>query len=247
MPAPSSIPFRAVLFDLDGTLIESAPDIARAVNRTLADHHRPPLTAGDVRRLLGDGATQLVADAFAATGPALEPPVLPMVVRAYLAHYGAQDADPACVYDGVAETLAALAAQGVALAVCTNKSEAIARKVLDQIGLGPRFGAVIGGDSLPVRKPDPEPLRAACRILGVTPAQAVMVGDNRNDVLAARAAGMPVVVVSYGYPRMPVAALGGDRVIDRFDHLIDTLARLSTVPAPAPAPAPGDQWPAAAC
>ncbi len=217
-------PFDAVVFDLDGTLIDSAPDIARALNRTLAHFGRTPLTVAQVRTMVGDGAAMLVRHAFRATGGELADDEAQAVLRDYLDTYFDETAEPSCLYPGVAETLRALAGQGVRLGLCTNKPERISRKLLDLLDLAPLMGAVCGGDTLPQRKPDPAPLVWVVERLGG--GRAAMVGDNANDVRAARGAGLPVVAVSYGYPRMPVADLGADLVIDRFADLPGALARL---------------------
>jgi len=217
----------AVIFDFDGTLIDSAPEIGGALNRLLAERDRPPVTEAQVRRFIGDGAARLVQRGFAATGPALaEDEVTPAVAR-YLAIYADMPADPACLYPGVAETLEHLRTEGRSLALCTNKPEGISRSLLRDLRLGHLFGAVVGGDTLPQRKPAAEPLLAAIAGLGVRPDQAVMVGDNANDVGTARAAGVPVVAVSYGYPRMDPRELGADILIDRFADLPAALGRLS--------------------
>lgn len=216
----------AVIFDLDGTLIDSAPDIGAALNRFLVRHGRPPVTDAQVRSMIGDGAGNLLRYAFAATGAPLEPGGEARLLPDFLDDYEAQPADPRTLYPGVPGTLEALAAAGIALGLCTNKPERVTRVVLEQVGLATRFSAVAGGDTLAFRKPDGRHLAWVAERLGAAPDASVMVGDNANDVGAARAAGMPVIAVSYGYPRMPVAELGADLVIDRFADLPGALARL---------------------
>lgn len=208
------IPFDAVVFDLDGTLIDSASDIARALNRTLAEFSRRAVTLDEVRAMVGDGAKGLIRDAFAATGEPADEALAAQALGRYLDHYFDEDASPDCLYPGVRETLEGLAAAGARLGLCTNKSERICRKVIEQVGLAHLFSALAGGDSLPVKKPDPGHLRHVAEALGG--GRVAMVGDNGNDVKAARGCGFPVVVLSYGYPRMLVAELGADLVIDRF-------------------------------
>lgn len=225
MPSSSATPFAALVFDFDGTLIDSAGDIALALNGTLAAHDRAPVGVDQVRGMVGDGSANLLRQAFAATGAGLDEAALPAVLADYTDRYFALPADPSCLYPGVAETLTALARAGVGLGLCTNKPERIARNVLDMIGLGPLFGAVAGGDTLPVRKPDAGPLRHVVQALGG--GTAAMVGDGINDVLSARAAGIPVALVSYGYPRGDVRSFGADVVIDRFAELPAALERLA--------------------
>ncbi|MGF7173291.1 phosphoglycolate phosphatase [Azospirillum doebereinerae] len=223
------LPFATLVFDLDGTLIDSAPDMTRVLNRTLAHFDRPPLTEAQVRTMVGDGSAMLVRQAFAATGaPLADETAVQPVLRHYLDAYF-DDEQPSTLYPGVTETLAALTASGVRLGLCTNKPERITRKLLNALGLAPLFGAVAGGDTLPVKKPDGRHVTWVLEQLGADPAspRAAMVGDNGNDVKAARGAGIPVVAMSYGYPRMPVADLGADLVLDRFADLPAGLERLA--------------------
>lgn len=218
-------PFAALIFDLDGTLIDSAPDMTRVVNRTLARFGRPPVTEEQVRGMVGDGSAMLVRRAFAASGGGeLDDAAAGDVLRDYLDAYY-EDSEPSRLYPGVAETLRDLAGRGVRLGLCTNKPERISRKLLELLGLSDLFGAVAGGDTLPVKKPDGRHLGWVLEQLGG--GRAAMVGDNGNDVKAARAVGVPVVAMSYGYPRMPVAELGADLVLDRFPDLPEALERLA--------------------
>ncbi|CAO3417815.1 HAD-IA family hydrolase [Azospirillum doebereinerae] len=225
------LPFSTLVFDLDGTLIDSAPDMTRVLNRTLAHFDRPPLTEAQVRTMVGDGSAMLVRQAFAATGaPLADETAVQPVLRHYLDTYF-DDEQPSVLYPGVTETLTALAESGVRLGLCTNKPERISRKLLDALGLAPLFGAVAGGDTLPVKKPDGRHVAWVLEQLGADLAapRAAMVGDNGNDVKAARGAGIPVVAMSYGYPRMPVADLGADLVLDRFADLPAGLERLAAM------------------
>ncbi|MFD1627892.1 phosphoglycolate phosphatase [Azospirillum griseum] len=223
-------PFAALVFDLDGTLIDSAPDMTRVLNRTLAHFDRPALTEAQVRTMIGDGSATLVRQAFAATGAGLDDATVQPVLRHYLDSYF-EDEEASVLYPGVPETLAALADRGVRLGLCTNKPERISRKLLDALGLAPLFAAVAGGDTLPVKKPDGRHLAWVLERLGadgLASARAAMIGDNGNDVKAARAVGVPVVAMSYGYPRMPVADLGADIILDHFADLpgaLECLAR----------------------
>ena len=229
-PAPRRLPVVAIVFDLDGTLIDSAPDIGGALNRLLAEHDRSPLVPAAIRAMIGDGSAELVRRAFAATGTALPEDRLARTVERYIDIYAGYPVSPGCVYPGVPETLKALASAGIRLGLCTNKTARVVAKLLPVLGLAPYFGVVCGGDTLAARKPDPAPLLWALDRLGLPPAEApgraAMVGDGRNDVLAARAAGVPVVAVSYGYSRVPAAELGADVVINHFSQLREALDRL---------------------
>ena len=221
-------PFQALVFDLDGTLIDSAPDMTRVLNRTLAEFGRPALTEAQVRTMVGDGSAMLVRQAFAATGAPLEGEAVQPVLSHYLDTYY-DDAEPPVLYAGVAETLAALAGRGVRMGLCTNEPERVTRKLLGMLELEGLFDAVAGGDTLPVKKPDGRHLTWVLERLDATgqPVRAAMIGDNANDVKAARSAGVPVVAMSYGYPRMPVEELGADLILDRFADLPDGLLRMA--------------------
>ncbi len=219
--------FEAIVFDLDGTLVDSVASIASSVNTLLAEEGRPALSLDAVESMVGEGAIRLLDRAFAATGPALDAEAIEAMFDRYVPILAAMPPGPHDLYPGVIDTLHDLRGLGVALGVCTNKPMKPARSALRALGIDEMFGIVIGGDTLPQRKPSPEPLLAAIAGLDATPASAVMVGDNIYDVGAARGAGVPVVAVSYGYPRMPIAQLGADRIIDRFDELPQALAELA--------------------
>jgi phosphoglycolate phosphatase len=219
-------PMTAYVFDLDGTLVDSAQDLATSLDTLLARHGRAPLGLAATRRLIGNGVPALVAGGFAATGaPAAD---LPALTKEFLAIYEPAIADATRPYPGVVATLARLQGDGHGLAICTNKATGATLRLLDALDLSRFFAVVVGGDKRP-RKPDPDPLRRAIAWLGATPANAVMVGDSEIDVATARAAGVPAVVVSYGYAKVPAAELGADRVIESFAELL----------TPAPTAAPG--------
>jgi phosphoglycolate phosphatase len=224
-PAPS-----VLLFDLDGTLIDSAADICDAINALLTEHGRRTLTEAEVRTMIGDGSAELVRRAFAATGPALAADASAQTVARYLGLYAAQPVRSDCLYPGVIATLDRLTAAGYRLSLCTNKPERITRTLLRALDLERLFPVVLGAEVLPVRKPDPGPLLWVLERLNARPADAVMIGDSRNDVLAARAAGMPVIAVSYGYAKMPAAELGADKVVDHFPALESALAGMTANP-----------------
>ncbi|MBL8658670.1 MAG: phosphoglycolate phosphatase [Rhodospirillales bacterium] len=204
----------SVVFDLDGTLIDSAPDLRTALNRLLAAEGRRPLALAEVVAMIGDGAARLVERAFAATGEPAGATVSELT-RRFLALYEPHAADETRPVEGVPEALAALRTAGLRLGICTNKPERATWTVLRALGLADHFTAVVGGDSVPgARKPDPAMVFAVLERLGANPSEAVMVGDSGNDVAAARAAGLPVIVRAGGYTAIPAAALGADRVID---------------------------------
>jgi len=182
---------RDLIFDLDGTLIDSAPDLARALNRLLAGFGRPPLTLAQVRPMIGDGAPELVRRALAAGGAAVDPTAMPELFERYRTFYLATATAATRAYPGVPETLAALRAAGYRMVVCTNKFQTPTMKILDFLDLTRFFDGVAGGDAVPARKPDPGHLLAALALVGGGPDRAAMVGDGFNDVAAAKAPGIP--------------------------------------------------------
>jgi phosphoglycolate phosphatase len=208
---------QALLFDLDGTLADSVPDLAAAVNGLLAELGRPALSLAQVTAMVGDGTTALVERALAASGAADTP--LPTALDRFLALYEADPTRLTRPYPSVPAVLDELAAVGWRLAVCTNKPERATRAVLAGLDLERYFTVVLGGDSGPTRKPDPGPLLSALGRLGSAPGRAAMIGDHRNDVAAAHAAGMPVVFARYGYGAATLDGLTPDATIDRFAEL----------------------------
>ena len=215
-----------LLFDLDGTLVDSLPDLAAALNRLLREEARAPLPAERVIGMVGDGLATLVERALAATGALPEGADFERLVARCLAFYETALTVKTRPYDGAVATLAALRAAGWRLGVCTNKPVRAARAVVRDLGLADFFDTVVGGDSLPVRKPHGGHLTGALADLEGRPERGVMIGDGRNDVLAARAAGMPVVLASFGYGGAEARALGPDRVIDHFGELPAALESL---------------------
>lgn len=215
-----------LVFDLDGTLIHSLPDLAIALNRLLEEEGRRKLYEDEVAVMVGDGAAMLVRRALTATG-AVDEAVLPALTQRFLALYEGNAALNTRAWPGVPEALAELAAAGWRMAVCTNKPQAATVEILVALGLAPYFQAVVGGDRVEWRKPDPRHVAATLAELGARPEQAVMIGDSPNDVAAGRAAGLPVVAVSFGYTRVPPAELKADRLIDHFADLPATLAAMA--------------------
>jgi phosphoglycolate phosphatase len=221
--APPAIRFKTVVFDLDGTLADTAPDLTAALNHALRVLGRPPVPAEDVRHMVGHGAKALLRKGLAATGEvsaALVDEGFPI----FLAHYEAHIADHSRPFPGVEQALAALEAAGIAIAICTNKLEGLTDVFLRAIGWGGRFAAVVGGDTLSVRKPDPAPLLEAIARAGGGPA--AFVGDSITDTDTARAASVPCVALSFGFADRPAGELGADRVIDHWDELLQTLSEM---------------------
>ena len=227
-PAPNvlSSPVDTLVFDLDGTLIDSAPDLANALNQVLGAAGRPSLTVEQVASMVGDGIAVLVERGFTATGGV--PDDLPVAVERFRAAYTHVASDRTIMYPGVLDTLTLLRNDGYRMAVCTNKPIAATNIVLRALDLKQFFDAVAGGDTFPTRKPDPGHVTGTLNMLGSSPEQSIMVGDSTTDVDAAKGAGLPVVAVSYGYRRAPADQLGADLVIDTFDAVPDAIARLTS-------------------
>ena len=220
----------AVVFDLDGTLIDSAPDVRAALNRLLAEEGRRQLSLPQVQDLVGEGAAALIERAWAATGTkatmaAGGAAAVAALVERYLAHYRACPAGQTVVYDGVMPLLERLGAEGISLGICTNKPQRMTEIVLHALGLSRHFAAILGGD-FPRRKPDGEHIRETLRRMGAEGVPALYVGDSITDVRAARDAGLPVVAVDWGYARMPVAQLGADRLISSYAELPAVIGEL---------------------
>ena len=222
--APMTLP-RLVIFDLDGTLVDTAPDLCAALNHALVELGRPPVDADTVRHLVGHGARALIERGLALSGDS-DADEVARGLPVFLAYYAAHIADGSQPFDGAEAALDALAAAGVTCAVCTNKPVGLANALLDALGWRGRFASVLGGDSLPVKKPDAAHVVATAAAAGQPLAGAVFVGDTAVDVAAARAAGVPVIVVGFGFADGPASALGADAAIGHFDDLIPALQRL---------------------
>jgi phosphoglycolate phosphatase len=217
-----------LLFDLDGTLVDSVPDLTRALNQVLGEHGYEKLTPAEVAPMVGDGVPALVERGFAARGGniAEAADALPR----YIAIYEANATNLTRPYPGVPETLAALRQRGYRTAVCTNKLQHASETVLNGLGLAALFDAVAGGDRYPVKKPDKGHLLGLITELGGAAERAAMIGDSENDAAAAHAAAVPLIIMRYGYSRTDPAALGADAVLESFSELPFALERLGLAP-----------------
>lgn len=216
-------PLRAALFDLDGTLIDSATGIAEALNRTLQARGHASEPEALIRTWIGDGARQLLRQGLRHAGEELpDGEAFEAAYALLMQHYADSLPLQARAYPGAGDALHGLRARGVRVALCTNKPERFIAPLLDALGWAGLFDAVVGGDTLPVHKPDPEPLWHIARGFGAAPSQCVMVGDSHTDAEAARAAGMPLVLVDYGYHRgYDLQAAGAVRVASDLRSLLD--------------------------
>jgi phosphoglycolate phosphatase len=219
---------RGILFDLDGTLVDSAPDIAAAVNELLATRGLPPLSLSDIKSMIGDGVRKLIERAFAASGTPFSATELDQAHETMKPIYLRHVTDLATLMPGVRETLAHFHMAGIAMGVVTNKPQLAARQVLLHFGLTEFFGVIVGGDAVSHQKPAPDGLLMALDRLHANPGDALMVGDRIADAGAARAAGMSVALVRGGYTPVPLEEIGADLVCDSMLELPAALQELST-------------------
>jgi phosphoglycolate phosphatase len=213
MPAPT------IVYDLDGTLADTAEDLVATLNWLLAREGLQPLSVESAGSLLGAGARALIKRGFAASGRSLDAQSIEALFADYLKYYNAHIADRSRLYPGVDRALAAFARAGWRQAVCTNKIESSAKLLITKLGIAERFAFVCGQDTFGVGKPDPKPLLATISASGGARECAIMIGDSSADIETARAAGVPVIAVDFGYADVPVKELGPDRVISHFDQL----------------------------
>ena len=218
-----NFPFRVVGFDLDGTLVDTAADLTAAVNHALSLIDRAPLSEAEVRPMIGLGAKHMLEQGLRATGGA-EDGVAERLYPDLLRYYEAHIAVHSRPFPGLTAALDRLDALGVRTAVATNKAEGMARKLLGELGLAERMAAIVGGDSLAVLKPAAEPILTMIEQSGG--GRAAFVGDSIYDVMAARAAATPSIVVRFGFLDRPAEDLGADHVIDHYDELVPLLAGL---------------------
>jgi len=216
-----------VVFDLDGTLVDTAPDLIETLNVVFTRDGLPPLDYAAARDMIGGGARRMIESALKLQGRGLTEGVVDRLFADFVVYYGAHIADRSQPFPGLDAALDRLASRGCQFAVCTNKLESLSRLLLEALGLSRRFAAICGQDTFGMQKPDPEILRRTIRATGGALQRAVMVGDSGTDIATARAAGVPVVAVDFGYSETPVRELGPDRVISHFDHLADAVFALA--------------------
>ena len=212
-----------IAFDLDGTLVETAPDLIGTLNRMLAARDIPRMPVETAQHLVGHGALALLRHGFQEAGAAWDEVEAPALLQIFLDDYLEHIADHSRPYEGVVETLDRLAERGALLCVATNKRTDLSVALIEALGLTRHFAVVCGPDRVSARKPDGAHVREAVQMAGGDPARAVMVGDGAPDVQAAKHAGVPCVVVSFGYTPIPAEDLGGDVLIDHFADLEEAI------------------------
>jgi phosphoglycolate phosphatase len=211
-----------IVFDLDGTLVDTAPDLVRALNETLDLEGLPRVQLHTVRKMVGRGSRALIERAAGLSSVQFSADRLDQLTKAFIDYYRADIARESTPFPGAASALDSLAAAGAKLAVCTNKRTDLSHQLLEALGLASRFSAIVGADAVPQSKPHPDHYRAAVERAGGMVRRSVMVGDTAADVAAAKSAGAPVALVRFGYAEEAVEKLGADAVLDRFSDLFAT-------------------------
>ncbi|MBB4064577.1 HAD-IA family hydrolase [Gellertiella hungarica] len=215
------------VFDLDGTLIDTAPDLVDSLNHTIDAAGLAPVTYDDLTHLVGHGARAMIERSFALRGRPLSDGEYPAMLERFITHYQAGMPGKGAPYPGLLDALDRLSAAGWKIAVCTNKMEGLARRLIETNGLTERFAAITGGDTFTVRKPDAAHLFGTVERAGADPRRTVMIGDSLNDILVARNAGVPSIAVPFGYSDRPIAELQPSHIIGHYDELtVDLLDRL---------------------
>lgn len=221
-----SLAAATIVFDLDGTLIDTAPDLIDTLNVVFEREGLPPVAFDTARNLIGGGAKTMILRGVQLEGRVLAPGRLEELFADFIAHYTDHIADRSRPFPGLIEALDDLTARGARLAVCTNKLEGLSLLLLQQLKLADRFEAICGQDTFGIQKPDPEVLRRTIAAAGGDPRRAIMVGDSATDIRTARAAGIPVVAVDFGYSDKPVAEYEPDRLISHFAELPGSIAAI---------------------
>lgn len=226
VPVSGSLAGVTIAFDLDGTLVDTAPDLIGTLNVLLGEEGLPALAQDEARPFIGHGARWLIERGFEAAGVHLHPARAQSLFERFIARYRAHIADQSRPFPGCEAALEALAAAGATLAVCTNKPTELSILLLDALKLSDRFAAIIGPDSAPAPKPDARHLLTTVERVGGDPSRVIMVGDSATDVGAARAAKAALIVVTFGYTAIPAADLDHDALVDHYDALPAACARV---------------------
>jgi phosphoglycolate phosphatase len=219
---------RTIVFDLDGTLVDTAPDLISTLNLVLAGGGLPPIAYDDARRMIGGGPRRMVERALIAAGRNVSTAERDRMFRIFIDHYSAHIADRSRPFPHLESVLQRLAGEGFRLAVCTNKLEWLSLRLLDTLNLSRYFAAICGQDTFGIQKPDPQMLRLTIRRAGGEVRRAIMVGDSMTDVRTARAANVPVIAVDFGYSEVAPETLNADRLVASFIELPHAIAAVGT-------------------
>jgi phosphoglycolate phosphatase len=220
MPTPT------IVFDLDGTLIDTAPDLIDTLNVVFAREGLPPVAYKAARNATAGGAKAMIARGIEAEGRVITPPKLDQLFTDFIAHYSAHLADQSRPFPGIIGALDALAERGCRFAVCTNKLERLSVLLLEELKIADRFEAICGQDTFGIQKPDPEILRRTIAAAGGIVQHAIMIGDSATDIRTARATGVPVIAVDFGYSDRPISEFGPDQIISHFAQLPASIAAI---------------------
>jgi phosphoglycolate phosphatase len=221
---------RTVVFDLDGTLVDTAPDLINALNYILVREGMPPVPLHSARTMIGAGVRRLIERGLELDGRTVEPEDITRLTNDFIDYYAAHIADASRPFEGLEDALDDLTARGYRFAVCTNKLEWLSKLLLDRLGLSARFSAICGADTFGVSKPDPAILRQTVARAGGELSSTVMVGDAGPDIGVARRAGVPVIGVEFGYTEVPIADLKPDLLINHMKRLPEAVESLMPVP-----------------
>lgn len=215
-----------IVFDLDGTLIDTAPDLVDTLNVVFAREGLPPVPYEPARAMIGGGARAMIARGLEIGGRVLDPKKVESLFVDFIAHYTDHIADRSRPFPGLIDALDDLTARGCRLAVCTNKLERLSLSLLRALKLDERFATICGQDTFGVQKPDPEVLRRTIAAAGGDPRRAIMIGDSVTDIRTARAAGVPVIAVDFGYTERPIGEYGPDCIISHYSQLPGAIAAI---------------------
>ena len=212
------MPVDALIFDLDGTLVDTAPDLIQATNHVLNSIGRRSVSYDEFRGFVGHGAMNLIERGTLTTGGAVDSETLKRLHRNFLDYYGENISAHSKVFEGIPELLTAAKSRGLKMGICTNKVEGLSHKLLGELGLADWFGAVVGGDTLPIMKPDPAPYVEVAKRLGVDTSRTIMFGDSETDIRTAQNTGVPIIAVTFGYTALPVETFNPTHIINHFDE-----------------------------
>ncbi len=217
---------RAIIFDLDGTLVDTAPDLMHATNHVLATLKRRPITMDEVRSFVGHGAKALITRGCQATGDPVDVRAIETLYQEFIIYYAANIAVSSKPFPGLIKFLERCQKENIATGVCTNKLESLSLRLLEALDLKKYFGSVVGPDTIGIAKPDPRPYAEALTRLGVGDAKSIMIGDSETDILTARAAGVLVIAVPFGYTPKPVIEYKPDLLVEHYDDMWDATQKL---------------------
>jgi phosphoglycolate phosphatase len=217
---------RVLVFDLDGTLVDTAPDLMHATNHVLATLKRRAITMDEVRSFVGHGAKALITRGCEATGEPVDQRAIETLYQEFIIYYASNIAVGSRPFPGLVNFLNHCHSENIKLAVCTNKLESLSIRLLDALGLSHHFGAIVGPDTIGVAKPDPRPFHEAVKRLGVRHPKAIMIGDSETDILTARNAHVPVIAVPFGYTPKPVIDYGPDAHVTHYDDMWEAVTQL---------------------